>query len=121
MLRSERLARLRRTGLQDQGRALGRRLAEVGAGDFEVFADVVDFADAGGFSVDAALAVEDNSVGPPGGLPEFVGYFDIFFSDGIAIVVLVCVSKERLGYWWMDLRWVGGRSPCCGLRSRGSR
>jgi len=102
-------------------RALGRRLAEVRTGDFEVFADVVDFADAGGFGVDAALAVEDDGVAAPGGFPEFVGYFDVFFGDGVAVVVL---WQLVLGYWpraQMDLRWAGGRSPCCGLRSRGSR
>lgn len=63
-------------------------MAEMRAGDFEVFADVVNFADAGGFGVDAALAVEDDGVAAPGRFPEFVGYFDVFFGDGVAVVVL---------------------------------
>lgn len=51
-------------------------------------------ADAGGFGVDAALAVEDDSVRAPGGFPKLVGYFNVFFGDGIAVVVLVCISRR---------------------------
>lgn len=53
-------------GLQDERGALGTRLAKVRAGDFEVFALVVDFTDAVWFGVDAALAVQDDGVGAPG-------------------------------------------------------
>lgn len=95
MLRRKGLSCFRGTRLQDQGRALGTGLADVRTGDVEVFADVVDFADAGGFGVDAALAVEDDGVGAPGGFPEFVGDFDVFFGDGVAVVVLVCALVRR--------------------------
>ena len=77
------------TGLQDERGALGTRLAEVRTGDFEVFALVVDFTDPVWFGVDAALAVQDDGIGAPGGFPEFVGYLDVFLCDGVAVVVLV--------------------------------
>lgn len=54
------------TSLQDERGALGTWLAEVRAGDFEVFALVVDLADAVWFGVDAALTVQDDGVGAPG-------------------------------------------------------
>ena len=52
--------------MQDERGALGTWLAEVRAGDFEVFALVVDFADAVWFGVDAPLTVQDDGVGAPG-------------------------------------------------------
>lgn len=59
------------------------------SGDVEVFAFMVDLADATWVGVDSSFAVADDCVLAPGGFPEFVGYFDVFFSDGIAVVVLV--------------------------------
>ena len=63
------------------------------AGDFKVFAVVVDFADSGWICVDSTFAIEDYSVTAPGGFPEFVGYLDVFFRYSIAVVVLCLLAS----------------------------
>lgn len=74
--------------MEDDWCALWTGLAEVRPGHVEVFADVVDLTHAGWVGVDAALAVEGYGILAPGGLPEFVGYFDVFFGEEVAVVVL---------------------------------
>lgn len=69
MLRGEGLACFRRAGLQDHRCALWAGLAKMRPGHVEVFADVVDLTHAGWVGVDAALAVADDGVLAPGGLP----------------------------------------------------
>jgi hypothetical protein len=88
MLSSKRAPSSARPGLHYHRRALRRRLADVRAGDGEVFALVVDFADEGRVGVDSGLGVELDCVGAPGGIPEFVDDGHVFFADGVALVVL---------------------------------
>jgi hypothetical protein len=63
-------------------------LAEMRSGNVEVFADVVDLSHACWVGVDAALAVESYGVLAPGGLPQLVGYFDVFFGEEVPVVML---------------------------------
>lgn len=74
--------------LHDDGRALGRRLADMRAGDFEVLPLVVDFSHEGRVGVDTDLWVELHGVGAPGRGPELVNDLHVFFADGVALVVL---------------------------------
>lgn len=121
VLRGEGLAGLGGAGLQDDRGALGTGLAEVRTGDVEVFADVVDLADAGGFGVDIALAVEDDGVGAPGGFPEFVGDFDVFLGDCVAVIVLfISISMRVFTTVLGALHVADGHSPYFGLPSRDS-
>lgn len=122
VLRGEGLAGLGGSGLQDDGGALGTGLAEVRAGNVEVFADMIDFADAGGFGVDVALAVEDDGVGAPGGFPKFVGDFDVFLGDSVAVVVLFTSISIRVITQCVGVLHVADEhSPCFGLPSRDSQ
>lgn len=82
------LAGLGCSRLEDERGPLGARLADVRAGDGEVFSLVVDLADPGGVSVDTALLVEDNGIVSPGRFPELVCDSDVFFCDRIAVVML---------------------------------
>ena len=69
MLCRERFPGLGCPRLENHGCALRAGLADVRAGDGEVFAGVVDFADSGWVCVDPAGAVEHDGVGAPGGFP----------------------------------------------------
>lgn len=116
VLRRERLAGLGCARLQDQRRALPARLADVWAGHFEVLALVVDLADARGLGVYAALAVEHHGVGPPGGFPEFVGDFDVFLGDGVAVVVLGWVRTCSGSGCMYTYVWLVGMPHVTGCR-----
>lgn len=60
------LSGFRGAGLQDHWGALGAWLADVWAGNAEVFADVVYFADSGWVGIYPAISVEDDGIGAPG-------------------------------------------------------
>lgn len=74
--------------MEDDRRALWAGLAEMGPGDVEVFANVVDLSNTCRVGVDTALAVERYGVLAPGGLPQLVGYFYVLFGKEVAVVVL---------------------------------
>lgn len=58
------------------------------SGNGEVLALVVDFADERRVGVDSGVAIELHCVGVPGGVPEFVDDRHVFFTDGVALIVL---------------------------------
>ena len=88
MFSSKRAASSARPGLHYDRRALRRRLADVRAGNGEIFSFVINLADQGRVGVYSGLAVELDCVGAPGAVPEFVDDGHVFFADGVALIVL---------------------------------
>lgn len=82
------LAGLRCPCLEEERGPLRAGLADVRARDSEVFSLVVDLADPGGFGVDAALSVEYDGVVSPGRFPKLVCDFDVFFCNGVSVIML---------------------------------
>ena len=84
---SERFSRSRCAGLVEQRRALRRRLAQVIAGNVEVFPLVTDLMHLLGIGEDALLAVADDGALLPAALEQLVEDFDIFLGHLIPVVV----------------------------------
>ena len=89
VLRREELSRARRPSLEEKRRALRGRVHNVWTGDVKVLAAVVDLPDEGRVGIETLGAVKLERVVSPGGLEEFVHYFHVLFSLGVAFVVLI--------------------------------
>jgi hypothetical protein len=84
------------TRLEDHWCSLRGWLADVRSGNIVVFTNMIDGPDKSWIGIDNLFAVELDGVIPPGRLPKFVHHFDIFFSHGIAIVVLWLFSATKV-------------------------
>lgn len=65
-------------------------------GNSVVFARVVDETHARGLGVYAACGVAHDGVVAPGRFPEFVRDLDVFFGDGVAVVVLGLLGASEV-------------------------
>jgi hypothetical protein len=88
MLGCKGLSGLRCTGLEDDRSTLRAGLADMRTWHIIIFSNVVDFSHKGWVCVYAALAIKNDGILAPGGLPKLVCNFDIFFCQGISIIVL---------------------------------
>ena len=82
MTSGELAAPLRRPGLEQQRRALRRRLAQMRPGHLVVRPDVVDGVHLGRVGVHAPGAVGDDRVVLPAGLPQLVGDLEVLVGPG---------------------------------------
>ena len=87
MLGREGLACAGRAGLIQQRRALGRRLAEVKAGDVEILSLVSDLMNLGRIRENTPIGVAQDRPFLPAALEQLVEHLDIFGRNFIAIVV----------------------------------
>ena len=87
MAGAELAAPLRGAGLEQQRCALGRRLAQVGAGHVVVLAVVVDGVHPGRIGVDPGLPVGHDGVVVPAPLPQLVADLEVLVGQVVAGVV----------------------------------
>jgi len=94
VLGGELLAALGGAGLQEDGGALGRGLADMGAGHLVILALVVDLADAAGLGVDTALGIEHDGIVAPRRVPQLVHDLQVLLGHGVALIVAQVAAAE---------------------------
>ena len=82
--------------LNEQGRTLARRRAQMRTRHPEVFADMVYLPDFGWVRVNSVFAIKDDRIVVPGSFPELVKDVEIFVRNLVAMVMGDFPSRPKL-------------------------